>query len=150
MRKFEIVAENYIKYGEKDIKMPYRATMTSAGYDLFSPIDIVVKPNAVELIWTNVKATFNSDEVLMLFVTSKMGKNRVMIANGTGIIESDYYSNESNDGNLGIMLYNFGDTDYVVKKHDKIGQGIFLKFLKVDDEKAPTNKRVGGFGSTVK
>ena len=58
--------------------------------------------------------------------------------------------NQNNDGNIGFMLYNFGSSDYVIKKGDKIGQGIFMKYLSVDDEKEVTEKRVGGFGSTTK
>lgn len=150
MRKFEIVSDKFLQYGVKDIKLPFRATKYSAGYDLFSPIDTVIQPNQIQLIWTNVKAQFNQDEVLMLFVTSKIGKNGVMMANGTGIIESDYYSNEGNDGNLGLLLYNFGSADYVIKKGDKIGQGVFTKFLTIDNEEKISNIRVGGFGSTLK
>jgi len=150
MRKFETVSDKFLQYGEKEVKFPYRATKNSAGYDFFSPIDIVIPPTKIQLIWTNIKAQFNQDEVLMLFVTSKIGKNGVMMANGTGIIDSDYYSNQNNDGNIGFMLYNFGSSDYVIKKGDKIGQGIFMKYLSVDDEKEITEKRVGGFGSTTK
>lgn len=150
MRKFELVSENFRKHKDKQIKMPVRATKHSAGYDIFSPIDIVIKPNTMEMIWTDVKAQFNEREVLILCVTSGMGKNGVMLANTIGVIDCDYYSNSGNDGNLGLRLYNFSQNDYVVKAGDKIGQGIFTTFLTVDDEQEITNERVGGFGSTVK
>ena len=42
MRKFEIVKDEAIEYGEKDIIMPKRATKNSAGYDICSPTDIVI------------------------------------------------------------------------------------------------------------
>jgi dUTP pyrophosphatase len=150
MRKFEIVSENFLQYGVKEVKFPFRATKNSAGYDFFSPIDIVIPPNKIQLIWTNIKAEFNSDEVLMLFVTSKIGKNGVMMANGTGIIDADYYSNKNNDGNIGFLLYNFGTSDYKINKGDKIGQGIFMKFLTIDNEEEIHETRIGGFGSTIK
>ena len=148
MRKFETVDKNFIKYNQTEFKMPVRATKFSAGYDFYSPIDITIKPGESELIWTNIKAKFNENEVLMLFVTSKMGKSHIMIANGTGIIESDYYSNPSNDGNLGFRLINLGKEDYNIKAGDKIGQGVFTYFLTVDDEEEITTTRTGGFGST--
>lgn len=150
MRKFEIVSEKHLMYGENEVKFPFRATKNSAGYDFFSPIETVIEPNKTQLIWTNVKAQLNPNEVLMLFVTSKMGKNGLMLANGTGIIDSDYYSNQSNDGNLGFLLYNFGSSAYVIKKGDKIGQGVITNFLTVSDEKEVNETRVGGFGSTAK
>lgn len=150
MRKFEIVKDEFIKYEQKNFKMPVRATRFSAGYDFYSPIDIVIEPKQMQMIWTNIKAQFNQDEVLLLCVTSGMGKHGIMLANTLGVIDSDYYSNISNDGNLGFRLYNFSDENYVINKDDKIGQGIFTKFLTVDDEKEISSTRVGGFGSTVK
>ena len=108
MRNFEVVKDEFIKYDIKDVKMPLRATKHSAGYDMYSPIDITIEPGQMQMIWTNVKAQFNQDEVLLLCVTSGMGKHGVMLANTLGVIDSDYYSNEGNDGNIGIRLYNCG------------------------------------------
>ncbi len=150
MRGFERVKDEFVKYDEKETKMPVRATKNSCGYDFYSPIDLTIKPGESELIWTNVKAFFNDNEVLFLFVTSKMGAKHIMIANGTGVIECDYYSNPSNDGNLGFRLINLGKDDYVIKRGDKIGQGVFTYFLKADNEEEVTAVRQGGFGSTSK
>ena len=150
MRKFEIVEDFALQYGLKSIKMPQRATKHSAGYDIYSPIDITIQPKTAEMIWTNVKAQFETDEVLLLCVTSGMGKRGIMVANTIGVIDCDYYGNVSNDGNLGFRLYNYGNEPYVIKAGDKIGQGVFLKYLTVDDEPEIDNVRVGGFGSTVK
>ena len=79
-----------------------------------------------------------------------MGKRGLMLANNLGIIDCDYYGNVANDGNIGFRLYNFSDEPYVIKQGEKIGQGLFIKFLKVDDEETVTRKREGGFGSTDK
>ncbi|MFA6860272.1 MAG: dUTP diphosphatase [Clostridia bacterium] len=150
MRKFFLITDKkFIQYNAPATTLPYRATKNSAGYDMFSPIDTTIAPNSSELIWTNVKATYGENEVLMLFVTSKMGKSHVMLANGTGVIDSDYFENPNNDGNLGFRLLNLGKEPYVIKTGDKIGQGVFMPFLTVDDEDVSKQKnRVGGFGST--
>lgn len=150
MRKFEIVKDEFKKNENVEYKMPVRATKHSAGYDFYSPIDIVIEPNTMQMIWTDIKAQFENDEVLLLCVTSGMGKKGIMIANTIGVIDSDYYSNSGNDGNLGFRLYNFSKENYVIKAGDKIGQGIFMKYLTVDNEEEIVNERVGGFGSTVK
>ena len=102
MRKFEEVNSFAKKYETQSTTLPKRATKTSAGYDFYSPIDAVVNPKDSLLIWTNVKAMFNPNEVLILCVTSGMGKRRVMISNTIGVIDCDYYGNPSNDGNIGI------------------------------------------------
>lgn len=150
MRKFEIVVDEHIKYDNKDITLPVRATKTSVGYDFYSPINTVIQPGESELVFTNVKATFGADEGLILAVTSGMGKNNITLANAIGVIESDYYGNISNDGNIGFRLHNFGKEAYNIKVGDKIGQGFFFKFLTVDNEVEPTAVRTGGFGSTNK
>ena len=150
MRKFEVVKEESIQYGVKPNKMPQRATKHSAGYDIYSPIDAVIEPKSMQMIWTNIKAQFETDEVLLLCVTSGMGKRGIMVANTIGVIDCDYYGNVGNDGNLGFRLYNFSNEPYVIKAGDKIGQGIFMKYLTVDNEAEITTERVGGFGSTVK
>ncbi len=150
MRKFEIVKQEQIKYENSKITLPNRATKNSAGYDFYSPIELTIKPHTSEIIWTNVKACFNYDEVLILAVTSGMGKNGIMLANNIGIIDSDYYSNVGNDGNIGFRLHNFSENIYNVHVGDKIGQGLFMKFLTIDNENNIEKTRVGGFGSTVK
>lgn len=152
MRKFAKIKDEFLKYGQKaeDIKMPVRATKHSVCYDCYSPIDIDINVGDTELIFTNVKAYCNTDEGFILASTSGLGKNGIILANGIGIIESDYADNESNDGNIGFMLHNIGKNTYHVSVGDKIGQIFFFKFLTVDDEEEITTVRTGGFGSTVK
>lgn len=150
MRKFEIVKEEKRKNLSAQITMPQRATKHSAGYDFYSPVDTIIPPHQTQMIWTDIKAQFNENEVLFLCVTSSMGKKGISLGNDIGVIDCDYYGNENNDGNLGFMLYNRNDTEYKISVGDKIGQGIFTTFLTVDDEKEITNERKGGFGSTNK
>lgn len=150
MRKFEYVAESKREYGGALPDMPKRATKHSAGYDFYSPIDMQIEAQGTAMIWTNIKAAFNEDEVLLLCVTSGMGKRGIMLSNNIGVIDSDYYNNLNNDGNIGFRLYNFMDKPYVIHKGDKIGQGIFTKFLTIDNEQKIDNVRQGGFGSTDK
>ena len=146
MRYFEVVSDKYRK-NNVDIKLPTRATKNSIGYDFYSPIAVDIEPMHSQMIWTDVKAIFNSDEALIINVRSSMGKQPVMIANTQGWIESDYANNPDNDGNIGFRLFNLGDTIYTVRVGDRIGQGMFIKYLTTDDDNA-TSTRNGGFGST--
>lgn len=158
IRKFEKISWNQWK---KDIgttkeiyenhELPERQTTNSAGYDFRSPVDFVLHPKEVLKIPTGIKIIMNEDEVLMLVVRGSMGfKHNVRMTNQVGIFESDYYNNETNEGHAWISLQNEGTEDYVVKVGDRIAQGIFTKFLTVDNEKPIKNKRKGGFGSTNK
>ena len=151
MRKFELVDKKYMMYGvdEKSLKKPYRATKHSVCYDCFSPIDIDIAPESTELVFTNFKAYCNTDEGFILASTSGLGKKGIILANGIGIIESDYADNESNGGNIGFLLHNLNKTIYHVKAGDKIGQIFFFKFLTTDDDIESKVIRKGGFGSTA-
>lgn len=148
MRYFEVVKEEFRK-NEGEIKLPTRASEHSAGYDFYSPVEVTIQPNEMVMIWTDVKAHMYYDNALLLIPRSSMGKHPVMIANTIGLIDSDYYGNESTDGNIGIRLLNLGTTQYEIKVGDRIGQGVFVKYGTIKDDNT-TAQRTGGFGSSNK
>ena len=155
MRKFEKVSiDEFSKYYDKKLyeeyDLPKRMTSHSAGYDFFAIEGFTLKPGEIKKIPTGYKATFGSDEMLMILVRSSMGfKYNVRMTNQVGIIESDYYNNIDNEGHIFVSLQNEGDIDFVVKKGEGYAQGIFTKFLICDDD-VTTNERQGGLGSTNK
>lgn len=106
------------------------------------------------LVPTGIKAYMQDDEYLQLVNrSSNPMKNFLLMSNGVGVIDADYYENEDNDGHIMFQFINFGLKDKNIKKGDRIGQGIFLSFLKSDQEinsNKPIKERVGGFGSTSK
>ena len=90
------------------------------------------------------------DEVMLLFIRSSLGiKKGITLSNSCAVIDADYYNNPDNDGHFMFAYYNFFEEDLLIKKGDVIGQVIFQKYLKVDDDNA-SGKRTGGFGSTNK
>ncbi len=149
-RGFEIVKG----YEDKDIHLPVRKTKYSAGYDIECAEDTVV-PKFVAgcnptLIPTGVKAYMGDDEVLYLYNRSSNPKKKgLVLANSVGVIDKDYYGNPDNDGHIMFAFYNIKDEDIVIKKGEAIGQGVFSKYLIVDDDDA-RGDRTGGFGSTDK
>ena len=149
LRGFEIAKG----YEDKDIHLPVRKTKNSAGYDVEADSDIVIEPykNGMKptLIPTGLKAYCQDDEYYILVNRSSGPKKGLVMANSIGIIDADYYGNESNDGHFYFQYWNFGDKPLEIKKGDVIGQVIFQKYLTVDDDNA-TGMRTGGFGSTNK
>ena len=145
-RGFEIIS----KYKNTGLSLPIRKTKGSAGYDMASRIDIKIKPKTVEFIPTGIKAYMQEDEVLKVYPRSSLGfKKHLMKINSVGIIDSDYYNNPDNEGEISLILYNFGDKPVSIKKNERIAQGIFTKYLKIDKDNTNV-KRLGGFGSTDK
>ena len=145
-RYFETVKEEFRK-NTGDIKLPTRATKNSAGYDFYSPTDIIIQPGEMAMIHTDVKAHMYYDNALLIIPRSSMGKHPIMISNTVGLIDSDYYGNESTDGNIGFRLFNLGTTPYEIKAGDRIGQGVFIKYGTVKDDSTKTTRK-GGYGST--
>ena len=148
VRGFE-VAKGFEQAG---INMPVRKTKYSAGYDVEAAEDCVVPAfkagQAPTLVKTGIKAYMPEDEYLMLCNRSSNPKKKgLVLSNGVGIVDGDYYGNPDNDGHIMFAYYNFYPVDTTIKKHDPVGQAFFQKFLITDDDKAE-GKRMGGFGST--
>jgi dUTP pyrophosphatase len=138
---------------DKNINIPKRSTKNSAGYDIEAAEDITIEPfkNGMKptLISTGLKAYCQPDEWFMLANRSSGPKKGLLFPHSFGIIDSDYYGNESNDGHLFVQVINIKDEPLVIKKGDVIAQVVFMKYLITDDDNA-TGTRTGGFGSTDK
>ena len=161
MRKFEIISK---KQWAKDISIldnrqcaiidhlkPHRNTKYSAGYDFISPIEIIVPAHEMAKIPTGIKAAMNDDEILYIYPRSSIGfKTGIRLSNTVGIVDADYYNNPDNEGHIFIKFFNPTDKDYQIHIGDKIAQGIFAKYLVVDDEEEIETERSGGLGSTGK
>lgn len=148
VRGFEIV-KGFEKNG---VNLPKRATKNSAAYDIESIEDIILpafkKGMKPCLIKTGLKAYMPNDEVLIVVPRSSSPKKQgILFPHSMGVIDSDYYENESNDGHIFIQCINIKDEDVMIKKGEKIAQAYFQKFLIADGDIAE-GIRTGGFGST--
>lgn len=150
MRKFHIVSDEHRKHSDREIVLPVRKTKHSAGYDFCTPVDINVMPECKVLVWTDVKAEMNFDEVLELYIRSSLAiKKDLVLKNSVGILDADYFNNKDNDGNIGICLYNPSKFSVEIKAGEAIAQGIFKKYLTVENDVC-MGERTGGIGSTTK
>lgn len=134
-----------------DIELPRRSTAHAAGYDIAAAADVTVpvfrpgmKPT---LIPTGLKAYCQPDECYFIFNRSSGAGKGIVLANGVGVIDADYYGNSETDGHFQVLVFNVLDHELQIKKGDRIAQVIFQKFLTVDHDDAGGQRR-GGFGST--
>ena len=177
MNKFEVVS----KYKDAGINLPRRSTAHAAGYDFEVAEDIVIMPlqyylddmqahhsgaftlNEMAqytkhfgakptLVPTGIKAQINTGWYLKLTVRSSLPlKHWLILANSEGIIDGDYYNNPDNEGEIFFQLINLSPFPILLKKGDKIGQGIFVPYDLVEgDNYGEGEERKGGFGSTSK
>jgi dUTP pyrophosphatase len=144
MRRFERVS------GNPFVELPKRATKLSAGYDLSAAKEIVIDANQISLVPTGVKAIFPANEVLYIIARSSLPvKFGLMLPNGVGVIDADYYNNPRNEGEIFVMLYNFTEYAVTIPQGERIAQAIFSPFFTVTSEQEPEESRLGGFGSTT-
>ena len=123
-------------------ELPIKATIHSAGVDFIACSDITIPSfrfkGKATLVPTGVKAFMQKDEYLQIFARSSIPVNLGLImSNGVGIVDADYYNNEKNEGHI------------MIEKGTRIAQGIFNKVLPVTHGVRVKNAtRNGGFGST--
>jgi len=134
-----------IKDSEKGLfLMPTRATSKSAGYDFFLPFiyeTTTIKSKETFVFKTGIKAKMLDGMYLKIVPRSSIGiKKTLFVTNTLGIIDSDYYSNTKNDGEIYISLYNFGKNASTISPGEAVVQGIFSAYYVTDDDYT-TNKR---------
>lgn len=138
---------------DKGINIPKPSTTHSAGNDFEAAEDTIIPVSNKKLVTfvpTGIKAYMQEGEVLQLYDrSSNPHKKGICLANSVGIIDKDYYSNPDNDGHIMFTLMNLTDEDIVIKKGERLGQGVFINYLRSDDSDVDTT-RESGFGSTGK
>lgn len=144
VRGFEVVSAFQ---DNKNVVLPKRKTTQSAGYDFASCEGIVLWPMKITLVPTGIKSYMLSNEVLQLYIRSSLSLKGVVLVNGSGIIDADYYNNQNNEGHIMFPLMNISDAPIAISPGDRIGQGIFHGYFITDDDVAD-GIRVGGLGST--
>lgn len=131
-----------------NVNLPKRATKGAAGYDFECAIDTICPAHKITLIPTGIKAQIDTGYYLQLAVRSSTPKKKgLILANGIGIIDEDYYNNPDNEGHIMFQVYNITDNDVTIPAGERIGQGAFIKYAITDDDIAE-GLRIGGFGST--
>jgi dUTP pyrophosphatase len=74
------------------------------------------------LVSTGMKCKLDMGSFLQLSVRSSSPlKYWLMLANGVGIIDADYYNNPDNEGEIFFQIYNLSPFNIKIKKGDIIG-----------------------------
>ncbi len=133
-------------------KLPYpcRSTLRAGGYDFYAPYDFTLKPGETIVVPTGFRVHMNDDEIFNLFIRSDTGfKFNVRLSNQVGIIDADYYGNESNEGHMFASFTNHGTKDWENKSvSSKMVQGVFMSYYLTADDNSLSAIRKSGLGST--
>eukprot|EP01095_Lingulamoeba_sp_RSL-Kostka_P004369 TRINITY_DN15533_c0_g1_i1.p1 TRINITY_DN15533_c0_g1~~TRINITY_DN15533_c0_g1_i1.p1 ORF type:complete len:153 (-),score=49.87 TRINITY_DN15533_c0_g1_i1:56-514(-) len=134
-----------IKKLSKNARLPFKATNLSAGYDLYSAHDNKIPAKGRGIVDTDISIEFPIGCYGRIAPRSSLAlKHGIDV--GAGVIDGDY------KGHVKVILFNFGDEDFEIKKGDRIAQLILEKYLSVPvievEELEETERGAGGFGST--
>ena len=131
------------------VKLPEYKTNGASGMDLIAFIkqSIIVKPKTSSLVPTGISVAFSEDYEIQIRPRSGLAaKYNISVLNTPGTIDSDYR------GEIKIIIYNHGDTDFNINNGDRIAQMILSPVIKMELEETndlpKTIRGPGGFGST--
>lgn len=121
----------------------------SSGFDINAACkdEVVVSPGKVVLVPAGFKLSIPPGYEAQVRPRSGLAlKNRISLLNSPGTIDSDYR------GEIGVILYNFGEEEFIVHRGERIAQLVFnrlpsvrlVEFQNLD----PTERGAGGFGHT--
>ncbi|XP_052263884.1 deoxyuridine 5'-triphosphate nucleotidohydrolase-like isoform X2 [Dreissena polymorpha] len=124
---------------------PTRGSKLAAGYDLYSAYDAVIPARGKAVVKTDIQISLPDGCYGRVAPRSGLAaKNFIDV--GAGVIDQDYR------GNVGVVMFNFGDADFEVKAGDRIAQliceRIYLPDLIEEKSLDDTDRGSGGFGST--
>ena len=83
----------------------------------------------------------------MLLNRSGSPRKGLVLANGVGLVDADYYGCKANDGEVMFAFYNVLPYDVVIKAGDRIGQGVIINYIRAEGSRVG-GERTGGFNST--
>lgn len=133
---------------DPSVPVPKYETPGAAGFDLASSADVTIAAGEVALVPTGLVIAVPPGHFLGVFARSSTPLKRgLMVANGVGVVDSDYCGPKDE---IKIQVLNFTAAPVTVKKGDRIAQGVILPFVRVEFEEATeaSGKTRGGFGST--
>ena len=140
-----------VKRLNSKVKLPEYKTSGSSGMDLMSFVDSPIKiaPNTLELIPTGLSVAIPEDLEIQIRPRSGLAaKNNISVLNTPGTIDSDYR------GEIKIILFNHGNSDFIINNKDRIAQMVLMPVHKMELEEVEilpdTLRGKGGFGSTGK
>jgi len=130
-----------------DATLPSYAHASDAGMDVRSVEDVTVPAKGRVLVHTGLVMLLPPMYEAQVRPRSGLAlKHGITVLNTPGTIDSGYR------GEVGVILANFGDSDFQVKKGDKVAQIVVAPVVQAEIEAASeideTDRGAGGFGST--
>lgn len=139
----------HISRVDPSLPLPEYHTPGAVAFDIYTREDATIPPHEYRLLPSNLVIAVPAGYALILAARSGLAKKGLTLPNGIGVIDQDYHGP---DDEIGILVYNFTSETVVVKRGDRLTQGLIVPVAKAEWEEVPrdTIKEAsrGGFGST--
>ena len=137
-----------IKRLDSAVGLPEPASGGAAAFDLAAAADQEIPARSIRLVGTGLIIAVPDGHFLGIFARSSTPlKKGLMVANGVGVIDSDYCGPADE---IKIQVLNFTDAPVLVRRGDRLAQAMVLPAPRVEwdevEEMAASTR--GGFGST--
>jgi len=147
MRKIEVYVEQTLE--SRDLPLPKYMSEQAAGLDLYAAVEapIILKKGEIKLVPTGLKIALPDSYEAQIRPRSGLAfKHGISLVNTPGTIDADYR------GEIKIIMINFGDRDFTIKRGDRIAQMVINKIEQIDwivtEALEATMRGEGGFGHT--
>jgi dUTP pyrophosphatase len=133
---------------DPSVSLPSYSTSGAAGFDLAASADVTIQPGQVALVPTGLVVEAPPGHFLGVFARSSTPLKRgLMVANGVGIVDSDYCGPADE---IKIEVVNFTSAPVEVRRGDRLAQGVILAHARAEWQEGTVAGRGtrGGFGST--
>jgi dUTP pyrophosphatase len=130
------------------VALPAYQTSGAAGFDLAASVAMTVQPGEVTLVPTGLVIEVPAGHMLGVFARSSTPLKRgLMVANGVGIVDSDYCGPTDE---IKIEVFNFTSSPVEIRPGDRLAQGVIMPYVRAEwsESAAPARQARGGFGST--
>jgi len=131
----------------RDLPLPNRQTPQSSGLDLHARIDATIQKGERVLVPTGIRIALPFGYEAQIRPRSGLAlKYGITMVNAPGTIDADYR------GEVGVILINFGNEDFHIRRGDRIAQMVIAKVEMIEFEEVAslpdTIRGAGGYGST--
>ncbi len=129
------------------VEIPAYQTPGSAAFDLAASEPVGIPSQGSALVPTGLIIATPPGHVLILAARSSLFKKKgLLMANGIGVIDSDYCGQEDQ---IRLSMYNPGPAEVRVEKGERLAQGMIVPVVMAEfQEGAANGPSRGGFGST--
>ncbi len=137
-----------IKRIDKKLPLPEYQTGGAVAFDLLARLKIVIEPNSIGRVPTNIIVETPVGYMLQIKDRSSTAKKKGLLCT-VGYVDQDFCGSEDE---IQLQFYNFQKEAVTIDRGERLGQAAFMRIDRAEwlEVKSMSKSSRGGFGSTGK